>query len=232
MAGRAHPAAVGLGDGDGDGDRHLHRDDGAKLDAIVYAAIERFGNEGYESTKWADVARDVGVGPTALYHYFESKQHCLFVIMADAVAGFRERFDAVRADHADDPLVAIQALLESTFDLDEHAVMKNRLIVAEQGLMSNPRRSPREEQARRLAHAKTRDVELAWSTFLSRAMEAGAIPEADPRLLTRTLLGLYNSIWHWFRPEGIISLEQIRDFYVAHSLTLLGIADGEEKQNR
>jgi len=23
-----------------------------------------------------DIAADVGVGPTALYHYFESKQHC------------------------------------------------------------------------------------------------------------------------------------------------------------
>jgi AcrR family transcriptional regulator len=220
VAGRIHPVALG----DPDAERHPHRDDGAKLDAIVYAATERFGNEGYESTKWADVASDVGVGPTALYHYFESKQHCLFVIMAEAVAGFRERFDAVRAKHADDPVVTIRALLESTFELDEHEVMKNRLIVAEQGLMSNPRLSPREEQARRLAHAKTRDVELAWSTFLSRAMEAGAIPEAEPRMLTRLLLGLYNSIWHWYRPEGIISLDQLRDFYVARSLALLGLA--------
>jgi len=227
MAGRTHPVAVGIENRD----RHLHRDDGAKLDAIVYAATERFGSEGYESTKWADVAHDVGVGPTALYHYFESKQHCLFVIMAEVVEGFRERFDAVRARHPDDPVLAIRALLEATFELDRHEVMKNRLIVAEQGLMSTPRSSPREEQARRLAHAKTRDVELAWSTFLSRAMEAGAIPEAEPRLLTRLLLGLYNSIWHWYRPEGIISLEQLRDFYVARSHALLGVdAVGHEEE--
>jgi AcrR family transcriptional regulator len=209
-----------------DFERQGHRDDGAKIDAIIYAATERFGREGYENTKWADVAHDIGVGPTALYHYFESKQHCLFVIMADAVAGFRERFDRVRDDNSD-PLVTIRALLESIFDLDEHEVMKNRLIVAEQGLMSTPRVSPREEQARRLAHAKTRDVELIWSTFLSRGMEAGAIPEADPRLLTRSLLGLYNSIWHWYRPGGIITIEQLRDFYVARSLALLGV-DGKE----
>jgi hypothetical protein len=55
-------------------------------------------------------------------------------------------------------------------------------------------------------------------------MEAGAIPEAEPRMLTRLLLGLYNSIWHWYRPEGIISLDQLRDFYVARSLALLGLA--------
>jgi AcrR family transcriptional regulator len=226
MVGRTHPAAFGLADGD----RHLHREDGARFDAIVYAATERFGNEGYESTKWADVARDVGVGPTALYHYFESKQHCLFVIMAEVVESFRERFDTVRARHAGDPVLAIRALLEATFELDRHEVLKNRLIVAEQGLMSTPRTSPREERARRLAHAKTRDVELAWSTFLSRAMEAGAIPEAEPRLLTRLLLGFYNSIWHWYRPEGIISLEQLRDFYVARSLALLGVNAGDQEE--
>ena len=68
---------------------------GTKRPEILRAATERFGRDGYEDTKWADIARDVGVGPTALYHYFESKQHCLFVIMEEAITGFRTRFDEV-----------------------------------------------------------------------------------------------------------------------------------------
>src|ERR1700751_1036633 len=66
--------------------------EGAKRDEIIDAATRRFGRDGYENTRWADIASDVGVGPTALYHYFESKQHCLFVILGDAVADFRGRF--------------------------------------------------------------------------------------------------------------------------------------------
>ncbi len=209
------------------GDARGHRDDGAKRAAILYAATERFGRYGYENTKWADIAHDVGLGPTALYHYFESKQHCLFVIMAEAVATFRADFETRRLAESD-TRTAICRILEGTFELDEHGVMTNRLIVAEQGLMSTPRHSPREEQARRFAHAKTRDVEMAWSTFLSRAMESGAVPEADPRLLTRSLLGLYNSIWHWYRPGGTVTLDQLRAFYVARSLALLGIDHPEE----
>jgi TetR/AcrR family transcriptional regulator, cholesterol catabolism regulator len=204
------------------------RDDGARRAAILYAATERFGRDGYENTKWADVAGDVGVGPTALYHYFESKQHCLFVIMAEAVAGFRADFDARRLSEPN-PRPAIRSILEGTFELTDHEVMVNRLIVAEQGLMSTPRRFPREEQARRLAHAKTRDVEMAWSTFLSRAMEVGAIPEADPRLLTRAMLGLYNSVWHWYRPGGVVTLDELRRFFVGYSLALLGIPEEEEE---
>ena len=39
---------------------------------LVQTATERFGRDGYEDTKWAHIAADVGVWPTALYHYFES----------------------------------------------------------------------------------------------------------------------------------------------------------------
>ena len=44
-------------------------------------------------------------------------------------------------------------------------------------------------------------------------MRAGAIPETDPRLLTRAILGLYNSIWHWYRPNGIVALDRVADFF-------------------
>ena len=56
-------------------------------------ATEHFGREGFEDSKWADVAAAVGVGSTALYHYFESKLHCLYAIMAEAMEVFREEFD-------------------------------------------------------------------------------------------------------------------------------------------
>ena len=59
------------------------------------SAAEHFGRQGYEDTKWADIAADVGVGSTALYHYFESKLHCLFEIMSDTLEWFSVQFDEV-----------------------------------------------------------------------------------------------------------------------------------------
>ena len=109
--------------------------------------------------------------------------------------------------------------------------MRNRVLVAEQGLVGVPRTSPREEEARTLARARIRDIEFTWATFLVRGMEQGILPEADPRLLTRALLGLYNSIWHWYRPRGAISLEEVTEFFIRRQLALLGLppelADGD-----
>jgi AcrR family transcriptional regulator len=202
------------------------RVEGAKRSEILAAATERFGRDGYEHTKWADIAADVGVGPTALYHYFESKQHCLYVIMEQAIEGFHARF-ATLTDRHRDPLVALEAVMRDCFDLSDHEVLRNRLLVAEQGLLSGRRSSPREEHARQAARARTRDLEFAWASFLDRAMQGGAIPEHDPRMLTRAILGLYNSIWQWYRPNGAMALNRVADFFSERTLAMMGIGPGE-----
>ena len=50
-----------------------------------------------------------------------------------------------------------------------------------------------------------------------------AIPEADPRLLTRAVLGLHNSVWHWYRTGGDLTIDQVADFFVARCLAVLGL---------
>jgi TetR/AcrR family transcriptional regulator, cholesterol catabolism regulator len=194
----------------------------SKRDEILAAATERFGRDGYEDTKWADIAADVGVGPTALYHYFESKQHCLYVIMDQAIEDFRARFEHLTAEDAD-PLERLGAVIHDCFQLSEREIQRNRVLVAEQGLLSARSDSPREEQARQAARARSRDLEFAWASFLSGAMRQGVIPHNDPRLLARAILGLYNSIWQWYRPNGIVALRRVAEFFIARILAMIGV---------
>ena len=54
--------------------------------------------------------------------------------------------------------------------------------------------------------------------------------------LTRALLGLYNSIWHWYRPRGQVSLEEVTEFFLRRQLEVLGLppelADGDRSAAR
>jgi AcrR family transcriptional regulator len=195
---------------------------GGKRQEILAAATERFGRDGYEHTKWADIAHDVGVGPTALYHYFESKQHCLYEIMDEAIEDFRASFVAITTREPD-PALALAAVMADSFELSEQEVHRNRVLVAEQGRLSHPSSAQPEEEARLAARARTRDLEFAWASFLSAAMRAGAIPDSDPRLLTRAVLGLYNSIWHWYRPNGIVALTRIGEHFTGLALAMVGV---------
>jgi AcrR family transcriptional regulator len=194
---------------------------GVKKEQIFEVAIDYFGRYGYEETKWADVAAAVDIGSTALYHYFESKQHCLFEIMAKTVSDYRERFDEIVAEH-DDWNDALVTLLVDSFDISEQQVMRQRVMVAEFERIATPRSLPREEAARASARAQTRDLEFAWGTFLARGMQQGLIPESDPRLLTRAVLGLYNSVWRWYRPGGTLKLAEVSRFFVGRQLAILG----------
>src|SRR4051794_23529833 len=194
---------------------------GVKKEQILEIAIDYFGRYGYEETKWADVAAAVDIGSTALYHYFESKQHCLFEIMAKTVGDYRGRFDRIVAEN-DDWNDALVTLLVDSFDISEQQVLRQRVMVAEFGRIATPRSLPREEAARASARAQTRDLEFAWGTFLARGMQQGLLPENDARLLTRAVLGLYNSVWHWYRPGGTLTLAELGKFFVSRQLAILG----------
>jgi TetR/AcrR family transcriptional regulator, cholesterol catabolism regulator len=194
----------------------------SKREAILATATEYFGRHGYEHSKWADVAEAVGIGSTALYHYFESKLHCLYEIMAEALEAEVERFDRITGER-EDFAEALEAVLRSAFDLSEREVLRNRLLVSEQVLVGVHRTSAREEEARQFARARTRDLEFKWAAFLTRGMEQGVIPEAEPRLLARAILGLYNSIFHWYRPRAGLALQEVADFYVPRCLAVAGL---------
>lgn len=194
----------------------------SKRASILTEATELFGRTGYDDAKWADVATAVGIGSTALYHYFESKQHCLYVIMADALEDTRTQYEqAMRA--ATDYRTGLVDALWSGFDHDDFGVLRLRVLVSKQELVGVPRNSPREEEARQMARERTRDLELTWATFLVRGMEQGIIPEAESQMLARAVLGLNTSVWHWYRRGGTVGLNDVADFFVRRQLAMIGL---------
>lgn len=194
---------------------------GVKKEQIIEVATDHFGRFGYEDTKWADVAAAVDIGSTALYHYFESKQHCLFEIMSRAIVEFRARFDQIVATHDEWEAALVEVLIDG-FRVSDKDVLKLRVLTTEHGRVAVHRPLPREEAARIDVRTLKRDLEFAWGTFLARGMQQGAIPENDPQLLARAALGLYNSVWQWYRPGGTLPLAEVGRFYIGRQLAILG----------
>lgn len=189
---------------------------------IVAVATEFFGDNGYEDTKWADVASAVGLGPTALYHYFESKQHCLFEILVEAVDDALAEFTKLNQGEF---AVAFPAVVRGGFDRDDREVRRARVLVAEQALVRHPREAPREEDARVRAYARLKRYEEGWRDLLASGMATGTIRAVDADLLARLVIGTYNSVWQWYRPDGRLALDQVADFYVPRLLALAGLPE-------
>src|SRR5262249_14943674 len=141
--------------------------------------------------------------------------------MSNALDDRRQRFDGSVAANAD-WTEALVSLLVDAFDLNEQDVQRQRVIVAQLARVGIPSALPREEAARASTRARVRDLEFAWGTFLARGMQQGLVPESDPRLLTRAVLGLYNSVWHWYRPGETFTLADVGRFIISRQLAVIG----------
>jgi TetR/AcrR family transcriptional regulator, cholesterol catabolism regulator len=192
----------------------------SKRSAILDTAVARFGETGYEATKWSTVADEVGIGQTALYHYFESKAHCLLTIIRIELAQGYQRFLAAIGP-AESSAAAVEAALTSAFDVTTAEVRQIRIVMANGDVLANPRPSEREETERLRCLELTRMIEDAWARLLqSKLDETG--DERDARMLSRALLGLINSVWRWYRPSGKRPLDEVADFYVTSALRIVG----------
>ncbi|SFN72875.1 transcriptional regulator, TetR family [Pseudonocardia ammonioxydans] len=188
-------------------------DDGprSKRPAILAAAVECFGEVGFEATKWSQVADRVGIGQPALYHYFESKTHCLLTIMR---LGLRNSDDAFRAAVAEEGAThdALRAAVRAAFEVSPQEVQQNRILQANIALLSGRRASEREEAERQACRKLVARIERNWADLVQQGIERGEFARHDPVLMARSLLGLVVSVWRWYRPDGSTELPAIAEF--------------------
>lgn len=182
----------------------------SKRRVILDAAIDNFGELGFEQSKWATIADHVGIGQTALYHYFESKVHCLLTIMSTELERSLAVTRKVIAEH-DDHEATLRAAAAAAYQGTPREALQARILLSHQDLLITPRKSKREEAERQTARELVRAVETEWASMLRRGMDAGAFADRDEKQMARLVLGLINSIWRWYRPTGPKSLSQISD---------------------
>jgi AcrR family transcriptional regulator len=201
----------------------LERKDGprSKRGFILQAAIDRFGRDGFEHTKWATIADEVGIGQTALYHYFESKAHCLLTIMNLELAASLQRFQDATAG-VDDHAKRLRAAVSSAYDVTPSEALAARILLSHMDLLSASRPSEREEAERQQARVLVRAIEDEWSALLEQGMADGAFARRDPRQSSRAILSLLVGVWRWYRPGGGQTLSTVAEFMTGACERLVG----------
>lgn len=191
----------------------VERKDGprSKRGIILDAAIDGFGRDGFEHTKWATIADEVGIGQTALYHYFESKAHCLLTIMTHELERSLQRFSDATAE-VEDHTKRLRVAVLSAYDVTPREALAARILVSHMDLLTTRRPSEREESERQRSRALVRAIEDEWSTLLGRGMADESFAQRDARQSSLAVLGLIVGVWRWYRPEGELPLPDIAEF--------------------
>lgn len=96
--------------------------------AILDAAVARFGRDGYRSTSVADIARDAGVSGTAAYAYFADKEALFFAAVDQDAAGVIEEGVPSVLDGSADVGELQQTLIFTLLDAVERHPLARRLL--------------------------------------------------------------------------------------------------------
>ncbi|HLT17740.1 MAG TPA: helix-turn-helix domain-containing protein [Acidimicrobiales bacterium] len=152
--------------------------------AILAAAIERFGRDGYRATSVADIARDAGVSGTAAYAYFPSKE-ALFVaaVDEDAAAVIRAGLHEV----IEDPTIADwrRTLVFTLLDAVERHPLARRLLAGQEpGVTERVMDIPALAEVRKACAERIRADQLAGQ----------ARPDVDPVALGNGVVAIVLSL--------------------------------------
>ncbi|MDZ5621039.1 TetR family transcriptional regulator [Nocardioides sp. HM23] len=172
------------------------------------AAIDRFASDGFEHTKWAAIAGDVGIGEATLYYYYESKAHCLLTIMRTELTRFLERFQRATGP-LENPNEALRVAVRAAYLGVPRDAQPRRILCNHLDLLSAPRLLESEERERRHSRALVRAIEQGWASLIRRGVESGDFPARDADLSARLALALVVAVWGWYRPDDQYTLDEI-----------------------
>ncbi|MDP9436356.1 MAG: TetR/AcrR family transcriptional regulator [Actinomycetota bacterium] len=174
------------------------------LEELLEVVAHEFLERGYDATSMEDLSRATGRTKSSIYHHVSGKEELLRLAVARAV-------DALFAV-LDEPGAQTGRAVERL----EHVVRGSaRVLAAELPYVTLLLRVRGNTDAERWALERRREFDARLAGLVRAAMDEGDVrADLDPRLVTRLLFGMVNSLVDWLRP-GAAARQQVEDTLVA-----------------
>lgn len=187
-----------------------------KSDEEIHAAAARvFGRLGYHGTRMEDVAAELGISKSSLYHYVATKEDLLFRILLDPYRDAIIELGAELAGDAPAP-IRLRRVLERYFTNVASYYPAISIYLAE------GRRLPAPDTIREL----DRNYVAGLRRLVVDGVREGTLRAADPDVVTAAVVGMCNQLAIRFDPSAGHHADQIAADLV--ELLLHGIAaEGE-----
>ena len=177
--------------------------------AVLRAAIELFNRKGYDATSIGDVAVELGVTKSAVYHHVPSKEHLLSEALDEALGELEAAVAA--AGSVDDSADG------SAYQRLRGVVRRSvEVLVDHQPAVTLLLRVHGNSATEEAALERRRRIDARLAALVGRAADQGALrSDLDPDLVSRLLFGMINSLVEWYRPSGPVDVAQLADAVTA-----------------
>lgn len=169
---------------------------------LLRAAARLFREQGFHGTSVAEIASAAWITKSSLYHHFPSKQALLAEILMDTVSRVTPAVEAIAS--ADLPAAerlraaARCHVVELIHDQDKVACF------VEEGRFLAP--------DYRDAFVAARDrYEQSFRRILQDGVRSGEFRPVNVSLASLAVLGLCNSVVHWYQPSGQLNVDTVAE---------------------
>ncbi len=160
--------------------------------AVLRVAVDLFNRQGYDATSVGDVARELGLTKSAIYHHVPSKEHLLQRAVDEALDALAHALDELQADASSSPEQRLRAAVRASVVVLVDHLPAVTLLLRVHG------NTPVEKAA--LARRRAIDERLA--DMVRDAVDVGVLrADLDPLVISRLLFGMVNSLVEWVRPD-------------------------------
>lgn len=168
---------------------------------VLRRAIELFNRQGYEGTSMADLAGELGLTKSAIYHHIEGREQLLSAALDEALDEL-----TVVVDTAVDPAAESTAATRLRTLVHESV----RILVDHLPAVTLLLRVRGNSEVELAALERRRLLDEKLTGLVAEAVAQGAVrADMAPELISRLLFGMVNSLVEWYHPGGPVSTDAI-----------------------
>jgi AcrR family transcriptional regulator len=166
------------------------RRDSHTVQSLLAVAVGVFNVRGYDGTSMEDLARAAGITKSSIYHHVSGKEELLRLAVTRALDGLFGVLDEPSAREGAAAVRLEYVIRRTCSELAENLPYVTLLL-----------RVRGNTAAEREALERRRDFDHRVASLVAAAIAEGDLrADLDPRLTSRLVFGLVNSLTEWYRP--------------------------------
>ena len=171
---------------------------------ITDVALRLFAQNGYHSTTLDEVAANIGVTKATLYYYFNSKEELLRAILNRSLTRMQTTLNLEKSSFS--TAEKLRRFIEYTVEFSANAAELAKITFEQ--VEALPKRS------REAVKRKERKLDILLKNILERGVDEGILAIDDIKIVSYAIIGMCNSTYHWFKPDGKLAPQQISEIYI------------------